>query len=116
MAYRSSPPARPAKNELVVGVGSHAYVNWSPPVAQPQRPVPMTDGAGVAVDNDLADGQEVEIISWRPRSSDGLSYQIRRLSDGREWWINASYLRRRAAPSQGPASVGPVRQPDDTKR
>jgi hypothetical protein len=32
--------------------------------------------------NDLADGQEVEIASWRPRWRDGLSYQIRRLSDG----------------------------------
>jgi len=26
------------------------------------------------VSNDLADGEEVEILSWRPRSRDGLAY------------------------------------------
>src|SRR6516164_4760090 len=73
-AYRNSPTPRRAKNDLVLGVGSHAYVNWSPPVGEPRRPVPMIDAAGTPVDNDLADGQEVEIVSWRPRSRDGLSY------------------------------------------
>jgi hypothetical protein len=95
-AYRNSPTPRRAKNDLVLGVGSHAYVNWSPPVGEPRRPVPMIDAAGTPVDNDLADGQEVEIVSWRPRSRDGLSYQIRRLSDGSEWWITATFLRRGA--------------------
>jgi len=59
----------------------------------------MFDGSGVQVSNDLADGQEVEILSWRPRSRDGLAYQIRRLSDGSEWWLAAIYLRRAAAPA-----------------
>ena len=97
MGYRSSTPARPAKNEFIVGVGWHAYVNWAPALDQPQQPVPMIDGAGNQVRNDLADGQEVEILSWRPRSRDGLSYQIRRLSDGTEWWIAAKHLRRARA-------------------
>jgi hypothetical protein len=57
----------------------------------------MTDDSGAAVGNDLTDGQEVEILSWRPRSREGLSYQIRRLSDRSEWWIAATYLRRGAA-------------------
>lgn len=105
MAYRSSPPLRRAKNELVLGVGWHAYVNWSPPAGQPLRPVPMTDGAGVPLGNDLTDGQEVEILSWRPRSRDGLSYQVRRLSDGSEWWIAATYLRRVAPRRLDPPAV-----------
>jgi hypothetical protein len=102
MAYRNSPAPRLAKNELVLGVGWHAYVNWSPPAGHSWRPVPMTDGAGAQVRNDLVDGQEVEILSWRPRSRDGLAYQIRRLSDGSEWWIAATYLRRLAAPTPVP--------------
>jgi hypothetical protein len=99
MGYRSAPPPRRAQNELVLGVGWRAFVNWSPPVGQPQRQVPLTDGAGMPLGNDLSDGQEVEILSWRPRSRDGLSYQVRRLSDGSEWWIAATYLRRLAMPS-----------------
>jgi len=108
MGYRNSPAPRRAKNELVLGVGGRAYVNWSPPADQPRRPVPMVDGSGVALINDLADGQEVEILSWRPRSRDGLSYQIRRLTDGSEWWIAATYLRRLATPSPVNPSAGRV--------
>ena len=93
MAFHNTKPQR-AKNELVVGVGSRAYVNWSPPAGQPAIPVPMMDAAGRALANDLTDGQVVEILSWRPRSREGLSYQIRRLCDGTEWWISATYLRR----------------------
>jgi len=57
----------------------------------------MSDASGARMTNDLADGQEVEILSWRPRSREGLVYQIRRLSDGSEWWLAATYLRRSAA-------------------
>jgi hypothetical protein len=96
MAYQSSPPARPAKNELIIGVGWHAYINWSPSAGDVGRPVPMTDGGGNQIGNDLVDGEEVEIVSWRPRSRAGLAYQIRRLSDGSDWWIAARYLRRGA--------------------
>ena len=94
MALYNSKSSQRAKNEFVVGVGSRVYVNWSPPVGQPAHPVPMLDAAGRVLANDLTDGQEVEVVSWRPRSRDGLSYQIRRLSDGSEWWIAAAYLRR----------------------
>ncbi len=67
----------------------------------------MIDASGTAVANDLADGQEVEIVSWRPRSRDGLSYQIRRLSDGSEWWITATFLRRAAAPTLARSAADP---------
>lgn len=105
MGYRNSPAPRRAKNDLVIGVGWHAYVNWSPPLGQPGRSVPMTDVSGTAIGNDLDDGQEVEILAWRPRSRDGLSYQIRRLSDGSEWWIASTFLRRVAAPSLSAPAV-----------
>lgn len=91
-AYNMKP--RAAKNQFVVGIGSRVYVNWVQPLGQPARPVPMVDAAGQVLTNDLVDGQEVEVLSWRPRSRDGLAYQVRRLSDGTEWWIGATYLRR----------------------
>src|SRR5258706_13549235 len=90
----SKPAQRRAKNEPVLGVGWHAYVHWPQPAGQPSRPVPLTDARGQQLANDLSDGQEVEIVSWRPRSREGLAYQVRRLSDGSEWWIAAVYLRR----------------------
>jgi hypothetical protein len=97
----SKPAVRRAKNEPVLSVGGHACVNWPQPAAQPPRPVPMTDATGKPLANDLTDGQEVEIVSWRPRSREGLAYQIRRLSDGSEWWIAAVYLRRLRAAQAG---------------
>ena len=97
MAFqRFAPTRRVTKNELVVGVGSRAFVNWHPPSGDAGRGVPMMDGTGARLANDLHDGEEVEILSWLPRSRDGLSYQIRRVRDGSEWWIAATYLRRGA--------------------
>jgi hypothetical protein len=74
-------------------VGWRAFVNW-PQTGRSREPVPMTDGRGDLVANDLIDGQEVEIVAWRPHSPQGLAYHIRRVSDGREWWVRALYLRR----------------------
>ena len=103
----SKPAPRRAKNEQVFGVGSRAYVNWAQPTEQARQPVPLTDGSGKPLANDLADGQEVEIMSWRPRSREGLAYQIRRLGDDSEWWIPSVYLRRsREAPPR--AGAGPA--------
>ncbi len=95
----SKPTPRRSKSEPIFGVGWHAFVHWPQSGRYPADPVPLVDAAGKPLANDLADGQEVEIVSWRPRSREGLAYQIRRLSDGSEWWIGAAYLRRqRAAP------------------
>ncbi|MFI5395047.1 MAG: hypothetical protein ACHQ9S_05895 [Candidatus Binatia bacterium] len=90
----SKPAPRRAKKEPVFCVGWRAYVNWPQPAGQPPVPLPLTDTSGKQIANDLADGQEVEILSWRPRAREGLSYQIRRLVDSSEWWIAAVYLRR----------------------
>jgi hypothetical protein len=73
----------------------HACVHGPQLGGQPLGPVPLQDAAGRILANDLADGQEVEIVSWRPRAREGVAYQIRRLTDGTEWWIGAIYLRRR---------------------
>lgn len=94
-----------AKKRFVVGVGARVYVNWTPPTGGAQ-PVPMLDAEGRVLANDLRDGQELEVLSWRPRSRDGLAYEVRRISDGSEWWIEATYLRRRAAPQPAASSSG----------
>lgn len=99
MPFENLPASKPAtrrdKNELVLAVGWRAYVNWAQASGQQRsRPVPLTDASGKPLNNDLIDGQEVEILSWLPRSREGLTYQIRRLSDGSEWWIPSLYLRR----------------------
>ena len=99
MAFNNSPlaraSARRAKTEHVFCVGWHAFVHWPPRAGLPLGPVPLRDATGRVLLSDLADGQEVEIISWQPRARDGVTYQIRRLADGTEWWIAAIYLRRR---------------------
>lgn len=94
--YNHLPPSKPvprrAKNQPVFCVGWKAFVNW------PQRavPVPLLDAAGKPLSNDLVDGQEVEILSWRPKSPQGSLYQVRRLTDRSEWWIAAIHLRRQS--------------------
>ena len=95
----SKPASRRPKNVPVFCVGWHAFVNWPQPAGKTSSPVPMTDAVGKPIANDLADGQEVEIVSWRPRARDGVTYQIRRSADRSEWWVPVAYLRRlREAP------------------
>ena len=86
----SKPAPRRAKGGPVFCVGWRAFVNW------PQRPlpVPLLDEHGRPLANDLADGQEVEILSWRPKSAQGSLYQVRRVIDDSEWWIAVGHLRR----------------------
>jgi len=89
---------RREKSGPIFCVGWKCFVNWPLRARQPVEDVPLTDGKGKRLPNDLADGQQVEVLSWRPRSSDGLLYQIRRVTDGSEGWIGAHHLRRQAAP------------------
>jgi hypothetical protein len=92
----TSRPDPRKKGAPVFCVGWRAFVNW--PLRGPRSPgpLPLTDLDGNPLSNDLADGQPVEIVSWRPRAREGVLYQIRRLADGTEWWIGAKYLRRQA--------------------
>jgi hypothetical protein len=88
--------SRRGKSGPIFCVGWKAFVHWPSPLGQPTGGVPLTDVNGAPLPNDLADGQQVEIVSWRPRSSTGLSYQIRRVADGGEGWLGASHLRKQA--------------------
>jgi hypothetical protein len=83
-------------------VGWRAFVHWPSRGPQTLGPVPLTDKDGKPLANDLVDGQQVEIMSWRPRSREGLLYQVRRLADGSEWWIAAQYLRRQPVAEADP--------------
>jgi len=95
----SNPVPRRPKAAPVFCVGWHAFVNRPQAAGKPAAPIPMTDRAGKAIANDLADGQELEILSWRPHGREGVAYQVRRCTDGSEWWIGVAYLRRlREAP------------------
>lgn len=106
----SKPAPRRPKTGPVFGIGWHAFVNWPQPAGKTPRPVPMIDGTGKSIENDLSDGQEVEILSWRPNAREGVAYQVRRRSDGTEWWIAVEYLRglREAPPQLVPGLPGGV--------
>jgi len=98
MAFDNLPPSKPAprraKNEPIYGVGWRVFVHWPLQSGRPSGPVPLIDPAGKPLANDLLDGQQVEIVAWRPHSREGIAYQVRRLADGSEWWIRGQYLRR----------------------
>jgi hypothetical protein len=99
--YDNLPPSKPRPrrppNDPVFCVGWHAFVNWPQSQAQNGQPVPMMDDDGRPMGNDLADGDEVEILAWRPKSRQGSLYQILRLTDGTQWWLAAIHLRRQRA-------------------
>ena len=96
MSGKNKSTARLAKGELVLCIGRHAFVNGTEETKRLRTGIPATDVGGRSVSNDLVDGQEVEIVAWRPYARGGLSYQVRRLSDSRECWVLAIYLRRTA--------------------
>lgn len=92
-AWMPKPTGPSLKDQLILPVGRHAFLNL--PDGEPSgdfRPFGLKPGSpqGPA----LRDGQEVEIIAWRPMAPAGLSYQIQRLSDRREWWTTATCLRK----------------------
>jgi hypothetical protein len=117
MAFDNLPPSKPAprrtRNAPIFCVGWRAFVNWPLRGSAISGQVPIMDANGQLLANDLADGQQVEIVSWRPRSREGLLYQVRRLADGSEWWIGANYLRRQAvaeAATHAPAAPASAAQ------
>jgi len=104
--FKARPPREQqlGSGQLLLPVGWHAYVDAPSHVA-----VATVRVDGEESPNDLRDGQEVEILGWRPRTLDGIRYQIRRLSDGREWWIRAVHLRKAALEKVLPAVVPTAR-------
>lgn len=103
MAYnRSAMPRQTSlsfKNQLLIAIGRHAFVHLPPSGACHGDFTPFGVRPGAHPASALRDGQEVEIIAWRPLAPQGLSYQVRRLSDRHEWWAKAICLRKSASAS-----------------
>ncbi len=100
-SFRRPSPAR--ARGPVLAVGRRVYVARSQD--GPAR-VTLTDDAGANALATLADGNEVEILAWRPRGS-GTRYRVRSTHDGLEGWLGAGNLRSALA-AVLPAATGPA--------
>ena len=104
MRFESSRPrgiVAPRATPMILAVGQRAFVHH--PGDSPY-PVAMTDDQGVPAAAALRDGDEVEILAWRPRGSTGTRYRVRRHADGAHGWLAATELRRTAV---RPAPLAP---------
>jgi hypothetical protein len=100
--YKSAMPRQTSlsfKNQLLLAIGRHAVVHLPSTGACHGDFTPFGVRPGARPASELRDGQEVEIIAWRPPAPQGLSYQVRRLSDRHEWWAKAICLRKSASAS-----------------
>jgi hypothetical protein len=98
--YKSQMPRSAAislKNQLLIAIGGRAFVHLPSSPAEFGDFTPLDSGTEPRPSGDPRDGQEVEIVAWRPQSAQGLSYHVRRLSDRREWWARAICLRKSAS-------------------
>jgi hypothetical protein len=92
-AWMPKPTSPVTKNQLILPVGRRVFLNLpGGEVSGDFLPFGLKPGASPSTA--LRDGQEVEIIAWRPMAPAGLSYQIQRVSDQREWWTPATCLRK----------------------
>jgi hypothetical protein len=101
---RSPGVVAPRPKQVVLAVGQRAFVHHP---GDGPYPVAMTDEHGLPAPAALRDGDEVEILAWRPRGSTGTRYRVRRHTDGAHGWLAATELRRtavRPAPSTAEAS------------
>ena len=96
-SFRRPSPARASGR--VLSVGRRVYVARS---EDGPACVSLTDDAGANVLATLADGNEVEILAWRPRGS-GTRYRVRSTRDGLEGWLGVGNLR------SAPSAVSPAR-------
>jgi hypothetical protein len=106
----------PRTTQVVLAVGQRAFVHHS---GDSPYPVAMTDDQGLPAAAALRDGDEVEILAWRPRGSTGTRYRVRRHTDGAHGWLAATELRRtavRPASSTTEASPQPSPRYYDTGR
>jgi hypothetical protein len=89
-----SNPRRPPSNARpVLGVGWRVLVIRG---EMPSGPIALTDPSGSAVGSVL-DGDEVEILAWRPGRSVDPHYRVRS-GAGTEGWIEAANLARKSVP------------------
>ena len=67
--------------------------------------VSLNDEAGAQVLGSLANGEQVEIVGWRPSGSHGARYQVRATDGGLQGWLAVVSLRDpRATIQAGPAT------------
>jgi hypothetical protein len=90
---RSRTVGAPRGSKVVLAVGQLVFIN----PGDARRPVSLTDEHGVPAATMLSDGDEVEIIAWRPRGSTGTRYRVRRRACGTDGWLAAEELRATAA-------------------
>ena len=105
---RSRGIVAPRATQVILAVGQRAFVHHP---GDGPYPVAMTDEQGEPAAAALRDGDEVEILAWRPRGSTGTRYRVRRHTDGAHGWLAANELRRTAvrpapaAPSEPSTSM-----------
>lgn len=71
--------------------------------------VPLNDEAGARVLGSLANGEQVEIVGWRPSGSHGARYQVRATEGGLQGWLAVICLRDPAAAVQPDPATPPER-------
>jgi hypothetical protein len=101
-SFKPAPSGTTVKNQLVLAVGRHAWLHLPPTGAADGEFTPFGQEKKTAPASALSDGQEVEIIAWRPTGAGGVAYQIQRLSDRLEWWAPATCLRVSVAAAAAP--------------
>ena len=94
-------PALPHAKGAVIAVGRRVFVARS---ADGPARVTLTDDAGANALASLADGNEVEVLAWRPRGS-GTRYRVRSMRDGLEGWLGVGNLRSARTAASSPHSV-----------
>lgn len=86
-SFRRPSPVRAGGS--VFAVGRRVYVART---EDGPTHVTLTDEAGANALAKLVDGNEVEILAWRPRGS-GTRYRVRSMGDGLEGWLGVDNLR-----------------------
>ena len=88
-SFRRPSPSPARARGPVLAVGRRVYVARS---EDGPAGVPLTDYAGANALATLADGNEVEILAWRP-GGHGTRYRVRSTPDGLEGWLGVGNLR-----------------------
>ena len=88
---RASAPVQKARPATILSVGRRVYVNC-------RGRVLLADDEGRPSRHSLADGDQVEIVAWRPLGTRGTRYRVRANEDGHEGWLAADALRQTALP------------------
>jgi hypothetical protein len=90
---RSRIAGTPPASRVVLAVGRRVFINRPGTTG----PVSLTDEHGIPAATVLSDGDEVEIVAWRPRGASGTRYRVRSRPSGADGWLGAEELRATAS-------------------